>query len=142
MRISDWSSDVCSSDLQVREGRAMDKREDPLPPKDDIITDDRERGADPDPRESDTELDEDDRLRPEFVTYVVTLANAGEHEAARARVGRLHPADIADLFELLSDEDRPLFASVLGDLMSPDVLAEMNEHVREQLIALLAPAQV
>src|SRR3546814_5495478 len=36
---------------QVREGRAMDKREDPLPPKDDIITDDRERGADPDPRE-------------------------------------------------------------------------------------------
>src|SRR3546814_8727696 len=26
---------------QVREGRAMDKREDPLPPKDDIITDDR-----------------------------------------------------------------------------------------------------
>src|SRR3546814_9829580 len=124
MRISDWSSDVCSSDLQVREGRAMDKREDPLPPKDDIITDDRERGADPDPRESDTELDEDDRLRPEFVTYVVTLANAGEHEAARERVGRLHPADIADLFELLSDEDRPLFASVLGDLMSPDVLAE------------------
>src|SRR3546814_3936203 len=115
MRISDWSSDVCSSDLQVREGRAMDKREDPLPPKDDIITDDRERGADPDPRESDTELDEDDRLRPEFVTYVVTLANAGEHEAARERVGRLHPADIADLFELLSDEDRPLFASVLGE---------------------------
>src|SRR3546814_20494951 len=77
---------------QVREGRAMDKREDPLPPKDDIITDDRERGADPDPRESDTELDEDDRLRPEFVPYVVTLANAGEHEAAHERAGRLpHP---------------------------------------------------
>src|SRR3546814_13572776 len=112
MRISDWSSDVCSSDLQVREGRAMDKREDPLPPKDDIITDDRERGADPDPRESDTELDEDDRLRPEFVTYVVTLANAGEHEAARERVGSLHPHDIAALFVLPSDKARPRFARV------------------------------
>src|SRR3546814_4908214 len=93
-------------------------------------------------RESEAERDEDDRLRPGVVGDGLALAEASEHEAARERVGRLHPADIADLFELLSDEDRPLFASVLGDLMSPDVLAEMNEHVREQLIDLLAPEQV
>src|SRR3546814_15577837 len=92
-------------------------------------------------RESEAERDEDDRLRPGVVGDGLALAEAGEHEAARERVGRLHPADIADLFELLSDEDRPLFASVLGDLLSPDVLAEMNEHVREPLIDLLAPEQ-
>src|SRR3546814_71683 len=117
----------------------MDKREDSLPPDDEIVLDDRD--PDRDIRESETELDEDDRLRPEFVSDVLALAEAGEHEAARERVGRLHPADIADLFELLSDEDRPLFASVLGDLLSPDVLAEMNEHVREQLIDLLARSE-
>src|SRR3546814_5285504 len=105
----------------------MDKREDSLPPDDEIVLDDRD--PDRDIRESETELDEDDRLRPEFVSDVLALAEAGEHEAARERVGRLHPADIADLFELLSDEDRPLFASVLGDLLSPDVRSE--EHTSE-----------
>ncbi|WP_257549684.1 magnesium transporter [Sphingopyxis sp. DBS4] len=125
----------------------MDKREESLPP-DDVsvdhatITDDREIDRDPAQREAETELDEDDRLKPAFVRDVIDLAEAGEVEAARERVGRLHPADIADLFELVSDEDRPLLAHVLGDMVSPDVLAEMNDHVRERLIDLLAPEQV
>src|SRR3546814_14331147 len=93
MRISDWSSDVCSSDLkartpqETREDRAMDKREDSLPPDDATIADDREAVA------LETELDEDDRLKPEFVRDVIELAEAGEGEAARERVGGLHPAD-------------------------------------------------
>ncbi|PQM29161.1 magnesium transporter [Sphingopyxis lindanitolerans] len=107
-----------------------------------VITDDREIDRAPLQREAETELDEDDRLKPAFVRDVIDLAEAGEVEAARERVGRLHPADIADLFELVSDEDRPLLAHVLGDMLSPDVLAEMNEHVRERLIDLLAPEQV
>ncbi|HEX2812990.1 MAG TPA: magnesium transporter [Sphingopyxis sp.] len=125
----------------------MDKREESLPP-DNVsldhatITDDREIDRDPVQREAETELDEDDRLKPAFVRDVIDLAEAGEVEAARERVGRLHPADIADLFELVSDEDRPLLAHVLGDMVSPDVLAEMNDHVRERLIDLLAPEQV
>ncbi|MCW0198254.1 magnesium transporter [Sphingopyxis sp.] len=120
----------------------MDKREESLPPDDVTITDDREIDRDPAQREPETELDEDDRLKPAFVRDVIDLAEAGEVEAARERVGRLHPADIADLFELVSDEDRPLLAHVLGDMVSPDVLAEMNDHVRERLIDLLAPEQV
>ena len=95
-----------------------------------------------DAREAATELDKDDRLKPAFVRDVIDLAEAGEDEAARERVGRLHPADIADLFELVSDEERSLLTGVLGDMLSPDVLAEMNEHVRERLIDLLAPEQV
>ncbi|SNS33977.1 magnesium transporter [Sphingopyxis indica] len=118
----------------------MDKREDSLPPEELMVDEDFDHERDAAP--PDTELDEDDRLKPEFVRDVIDLAEAGEHEAARERVGRLHPADIADLFELVSDEDRPLLASVLGDLLSPDVLAEMNDYVRERLIDLLAPEQV
>jgi len=120
----------------------MDKREDSLPPDDIILADDRDTGRDPPPQSAETELDEDDRLKPAFVRDVIDLAEAGEVEAARERVGRLHPADIADLFELVSDEDRPLLAHVLGDMLSADVLAEMNDYVRERLIDLLAPEQV
>ncbi len=120
----------------------MDKREESLPHEDAVITYDRDMGRDQPPRDTETELDEDDRLKPAFVRDVIDLAEAGEVEAARERVGRLHPADIADLFELVSDEDRPLLAHVLGDMLSADVLAEMNDYVRERLIDLLAPEQV
>jgi len=121
----------------------MDKRDEPLPHGDTVVTDDRETGRNqPPPREVETELDEDDRLKPAFVRDVIDLAEAGEAEAARERVGRLHPADIADLFELASAEERPMLAAVLGDMLSADVLAEMNDYVREGLIDLLAPEQV
>ena len=89
-----------------------------------------------------TDFDNENRLRPEFVREVLDLAASGDVEAARGRVGRLHPADIADLFELTPADDRPLLAAVLGDLVSADVLAEMNDYVRDDLVELLAPEQL
>jgi magnesium transporter len=118
----------------------MDKREDSPSGEDIDIIDDRDR--EPAAREAETELDEDDRLKPQFVRDVIELAEAGESEAARERIGRLHPADIADLFELARSDERPMLAAVLGDMLSADVLAEMNDYVREELIDLLAPEQV
>src|SRR3546814_11845039 len=44
---------------QVREGRALDKREDPLPPNDDIIHADTSRRARPHHRAADTHLHAD-----------------------------------------------------------------------------------
>jgi magnesium transporter len=118
----------------------MDNREDSRSTDDIAITDERDRETVV--RETETELDEDDRLRPEFVRDVIELAEAGEGEAARERIGRLHPADIADLFELARSDERPMLAAVLGNMLSADVLAEMNDYVREELIDLLAPEQV
>jgi magnesium transporter len=89
-----------------------------------------------------TRLDEDDRLRPEFVREVVERVEAGDAETARAMVEPLHPADIADLFELVDSDDRRALASALADILDGDVLAEMNEHVREELIDALEPYQV
>jgi magnesium transporter len=87
-------------------------------------------------------LDEDDRLKPEFVRSVMERVEAGDADGARALVEPLHPADVADLFELLDSEDRRALASALADLLDGDVLAEMNEHVREELIDALEPYQV
>src|SRR5215210_7136035 len=78
-------------------------------------------------------LDEDDRLKPEFVRSVMERVEAGDADGARALVEPLHPADVADLFELLDSDDRRALAAVL---------AEMNEHVREELIDALEPHQV
>ncbi|RZM07574.1 MAG: magnesium transporter, partial [Sphingomonas sp.] len=88
------------------------------------------------------ELDEDDRLRPEFVRAVLDAVEAGENEAARALVEPLHPADIADLFELTPREDRAGLAHAVSDLLDGDVFAEMNDYVREDLIDALTPTEV
>jgi magnesium transporter len=90
----------------------------------------------------DARLDEDDRLRPEFVRAVIQRVEAGDTEGARSMVETLHPADIADLFELLDSDDRRALAASLADLLDGDVLAEMNEHVRDELIDALEPHQV
>jgi magnesium transporter len=92
--------------------------------------------------EPETQLDEDDRLKPEFVRSVIERLEAQDPDGARALVEPLHPADIADLFELApSDWRRPL-AAALMDLLDGDVFAEMNDWVREDLIDELDAAQV
>ncbi|MBO9714766.1 magnesium transporter [Sphingomonas sp.] len=90
----------------------------------------------------DTGLDEDDRLKPEFVDAVLAAVEAGDAEAAHAKVARLHPADIADLVELTPAEERPALVSAIADLIDGDVLAEMNDWVREALVDALEPHQV
>src|SRR5215212_2147886 len=81
------------------------------------------------PSPIDSRHDEDDRLRPEFVTEVLDRIEAGDPEGARALVEPLHPADIADLLELVGPDDRQALAAALAGLLDADVLAEMNEWV-------------
>ena len=45
-------------------------------------------------------IDEEDRLRPEFVDRVLDAVDAGDDEIARELVAPLHPADVADLIGL------------------------------------------
>jgi len=87
-------------------------------------------------------LDEDDRLKPEFVRAVMERVEAGDGAGARVLVEPLHPADVADLFELVDPDERHALAAALGDVLDGDVIAEMNEHVREDLIDDLDPRQV
>ncbi|MEQ1687175.1 MAG: magnesium transporter [Sphingopyxis sp.] len=102
-----------------------------------------ERGsALPSPETSDIQLDEDDRLRPAFVRAVLDAVEAGEPEQARDLVRPLHPADRADLIELAPEAERPALAAALGDLIDADVLVEMNDHVREDIVDTLEPGQV
>ena len=81
-------------------------------------------------------------LTPEFVDAVVERLEEGDPVGARALVEPLHPADVADLFELVpADERRPL-ASAIAELLDGDVLAEMNDWVRDAVMEALAPQQV
>ena len=87
-------------------------------------------------------MDEETRLRPEFVDRVLDAVEAGDDETARKLVQPLHPADVADLIELAARDEREGLVKALAGIVSPDVLAEMNDYVREDLLDELEPQQV
>ncbi|KZX91623.1 magnesium transporter, partial [Erythrobacter sp. HI0019] len=54
----------------------------------------------------------------------------------------LHPADIADLLELFEREQRYQLAAAITDLMTSEVVAELNDYVREDMMEALPPEAV
>lgn len=86
--------------------------------------------------------DKDNRLTRDFVDTVVERVEEGDDEGARALVRPLHPADIADLFELAPHEARGPLATALAELLDGEVLAEMNDWVRDEAMDGLEPQQV
>ncbi len=96
----------------------------------------------PDDRVDDERHDEENRLKPRFVTKVREALDAGDKGAVYDLVEPLHPADIADLIELFGKVERATFAAAITDLMTSDVVAELNDHVREDMMEALAPGVV
>ncbi|MFA9200865.1 MAG: magnesium transporter [Cypionkella sp.] len=110
-----------------------------------LLDDDLRPGEDagrPDDRVDDERHDADNRLKPAYVRAVNEALDAGDKALVYTLVEPLHPADVADLFELLDADDRPRLAAAITDLMSGEVIAELNDHVREDMIEALAPEAV
>ncbi|MEO6224406.1 MAG: magnesium transporter [Sphingomicrobium sp.] len=89
-----------------------------------------------------TVVDDEDRLRPQFVDKVLDAVEAGDDETARRLVEPLHPADVADLIEAAARDERDGLVKALAGIVSPDVLAELNDFVREDLLDAMEPQQV
>ncbi len=91
----------------------------------------------PDDRIDDERLDTENTLKPEFVRAVRAALNDGIDGTVYALVEPLHPADIADLVELLERDERLQLTAAITDLMSSDVVAELNDFVREDMMEAL-----
>lgn len=64
---------------------------------------------------------------------------AGNTDLATALAEPLHPADLADLLERLSPEERAALIGALGPRFDPDTLAYLDAFVRERVIEALGP---
>ena len=92
--------------------------------------------------EAETEtLDEDNRLKADYVRAVKDALWDEDEDRVYELVEPLHAADIADLFELVDADQRPVLARSIRDLMGVEVIAELNDWVRELLVEAL-PAEV
>lgn len=83
--------------------------------------------------------EEDYELSNELI-YAVEDALAEQQVAVVAELLEpLHPADLADLIEYLTADERRQLVEVLGAKLDPEVLAELDPEVREQVIETLGP---
>ena len=73
---------------------------------------------------------------------VCRALEAGQLADLQPQLTALHPADFADLIAYLDREDRRVLVDQHGSLFVPDVLAELNEGVREDVIDWLPDAAV
>lgn len=105
----------------------------------DVLTD---AAAPIDPARASDSLDHENTLKKDFVRRVRDCLEAGESDTVYDLVEPLHPADVADLFELLDADERPLLAKAISDLMGSEVFAELNDHVRELLVESLPAGTV
>lgn len=96
----------------------------------------------PDDRIDDERHDEENRLKPSYIASVREALEAGDKGAVYDLVEPLHPADIADLIEFVGKDERAALAASITDLMSYEVVAELNDHVREHMMQALAPVDV
>jgi magnesium transporter len=93
-------------------------------------------------REAPDQLDEENRLKHQFVDSVVEALARDDQSQVYELVEPLHPADIADLLELLQRDERRALAAAITDLMTHEVIAELNDYVRDDMIEALPPGVV
>ncbi len=78
-------------------------------------------------------------LSPDFVRAVVEALDATDDAEVRRLVAPLHVADVADLLEIIRPFERRALIRALGDALDPEVLSELDEDVRDDVLAVIEP---
>ena len=81
-------------------------------------------------------------LDPEVVARVVEALDRRDRAAVLELVRDLHVADVADLIEQMDGEHRRLFVELAWDGVDPEVLVEVDEGIRDELLELLPAEKV
>jgi len=81
-------------------------------------------------------------LSDEQVREVRERLAEGNVQAVEELVEPLHAADVADLFERLTHDERRLLAGIVRHVFEPEILTWLDETVREDVIDILGPQEV
>ena len=87
-----------------------------------------------------TETEEtDELLSPAFVRAVVDAIDRADRAQVRSLVLDLRPADLAELLELVRQDERHALVEMLGPDLNPETLHELDESVRDDVMEMLDP---
>ena len=86
--------------------------------------------------------DEEGAVRADFVERVQQAITTEDSAALHEFLGDLHQADVGDLIEALEPELRPRLVRLMGQDFDFTALTEVEDTVREQILAELPPEAV
>ena len=86
--------------------------------------------------------EEEGVVRADFVERVQQAITTEDCAALRELLGDLHQADVGDLIEALESELRPKLVKLMGRDFDFTALTEVEDTVREQILAELPPGAV
>jgi magnesium transporter len=79
------------------------------------------------------------KLGKRDVAAILYAVDTNDADKLRQLLDPLHPADIADLLEQLNTFDRRRLVLLFGQDFEGDILSELDEGIREEIIAVLHP---
>ena len=96
--------------------------------------------ASPQPRQEDSGQSGLDLygLTPELIGAIEAALDDNDVVRVEALVVPLHAADMADLLEMVTADERRLIIDVLRPEIDPDILAELEETVRDEIVEMLS----
>lgn len=81
-------------------------------------------------------------IAKELVDNVRAAVDRGDAAAIDGLLSEQHPADVAHLLELVDARDRAALLSLWQGGFDGEILSELDEHLREEVIESLAPAEL
>lgn len=81
-------------------------------------------------------------LTKDFLDALRTQIEAGRDVELAATIGELHPKDVADIFDALKREETLYLYRLLDSDFKSEVIAELEEDVREELLTSLSSKEI
>ena len=80
-----------------------------------------------------------DRLDPTLAEQVSDALDGEDRLALLTAIGEAHPADVADVLEQIPPASRESFVRLAAGDLPPDVLPELEEGLRDDIVGMVAP---
>lgn len=99
----------------------------------------------PQPSASPQQTETDDnpfRLNDDEIREAVEAVRAQDADTVHALMEELSPADVAELFEKVGEDDRKEFLDIAGDKFDPEAFAELNPELRRQTFESMSAEEV
>ena len=77
-------------------------------------------------------------LTRDFLDALQSQIEAGRDVELAATLGELHPKDVADIFDALKRDETLYLYRLLNSDFRSEVIAELEEDVREELLSSLS----
>ncbi len=88
------------------------------------------------------ETAEDDVLDDRRIEAVLEAVAAGDAARVEELLDPLHPADVADLLEQIAPADRASLLALWHGGIDGEILSEIDESIRDEVVEALRPAQL